>query len=508
MAVNQLKAGAIISYANIFITNIVGLLITPYIITSLGKAEYGLYTMIGALVGQMTVLDFGLNNTIVRFVAKYRAEKDKKGEENFLAHSFLLYFGIAIAITIAGIFIYFNLDTFYNATLTASELQKAKVMAIILIFNLAITLPGGAFLGICNGYEEFVLPKLAGIVKYIIRSALVVGLLYYGGDSIGLVILDTLVNLVIVVVHILIVFRKLKVRIHFYGLDKKLIRTMLSFSIWIFVFAMVNQLRWPFGQAILGHFYEPSMIAIYAVGITLGNYYGAFSSAISSLFLPRAMQMITAVASHKELTDTFIKISRLILIILLYVFGGFILVGREFIFFWVGPEYYEAYRYVIYIMFGLTFILSQSFANDLLQARNMLSFRGILLLILTIIGVLAGTLLSQYYGMIGMIIGTVFFMLLERVIMWKYYSEKLGLQMMRYFKEISSLFLVSIVITGCCYYIKSFVPSQGIINFIFNAGYYSVFYFLMIYFVLTSYEKSLIRAMLPKKNQHNTNGGY
>ena len=77
MAVNQLKGGVALSYITIFLTNVIGLLITPFIIRSLGTAEYGLYTMIGALVGYMSVLDFGLNKTVVRFVAKYRAEKEK-----------------------------------------------------------------------------------------------------------------------------------------------------------------------------------------------------------------------------------------------------------------------------------------------------------------------------------------------------------------------------------------------------------------------------------------------
>ena len=100
MKINQLKGGALLSYVSIFLTNIIGLILTPFIIRSLGSAEYGLYTMIGAYIGYMSVLDFGLNNTVIRFIAKYNAEKDKKGEENFLAHSFIMYICISICICI------------------------------------------------------------------------------------------------------------------------------------------------------------------------------------------------------------------------------------------------------------------------------------------------------------------------------------------------------------------------------------------------------------------------
>ena len=93
---SQLKKGAFLNYATIFLTNVVGLLLTPFILNHLGKEEYGVYTTIGALVGTISVLDLGLNNTIVRFVAKYQAEKDKKGEENFLATTMIIYFCISL----------------------------------------------------------------------------------------------------------------------------------------------------------------------------------------------------------------------------------------------------------------------------------------------------------------------------------------------------------------------------------------------------------------------------
>lgn len=97
---SQLKKGALLSYINLFVTNVTGILVTPFVIKSLGDSEYGLYTLIGAFVGYLSVLDLGLNNAIVRFVALYRAEKSKKSEENFLAISFLIYGLIALLIMI------------------------------------------------------------------------------------------------------------------------------------------------------------------------------------------------------------------------------------------------------------------------------------------------------------------------------------------------------------------------------------------------------------------------
>ena len=290
MKINQLKGGAALSYVSILLTNIIGLILTPFIIRSLGSAEYGLYTMIGAIVGYMTVLDFGLNNTVVRFVAKFKAEKDKKGQENFLAHSFIMYGCISLLVLIVGFTFYSSLESFYADTLTNNQIEKAKLMVLILVFNLAISLPGGAFSGICYGYEVFILPKIINIIKYLFRSGLVVLILLNGGDSVSLVIMDTILNIMIIVIHGYIVFKIIKVQVKMHEYNRKMFGKIMSFSIWLFIFAIVHQLRWQFGQLILGLYYSTTIVAIYAVGSTLGNYYGAFSSAISSVFLPRAIQ--------------------------------------------------------------------------------------------------------------------------------------------------------------------------------------------------------------------------
>ena len=104
---SELKRGAILTYGTIILTNITGILLTPLIINKLGDAEYGLYTLIGALVGYISVLDFGLNNTIVRFVAKYRVKGDKIGEENFLAISMVIYAIISVIIIVVGLTLFF-----------------------------------------------------------------------------------------------------------------------------------------------------------------------------------------------------------------------------------------------------------------------------------------------------------------------------------------------------------------------------------------------------------------
>ncbi|WP_396195387.1 oligosaccharide flippase family protein, partial [Flavobacterium sp.] len=431
---SQLKKGAILSYVTIILTNGIGLVLTPFMIQKLGDSEYGLYTLIGSLIGYISILDFGLNNAIVRFVARYRALEDRKGEENFLATTMLIYTIIASLILAVGVFLYFHLETVFTK-LTSSELHKAKVMFGILIFNLTITLPGGAFSAIANAYEHFVFPRMLNIVKYLVRSLLLVAILVWGGDAISIVVLDTVINLLVIGINAFYIFYKLQVKFKLHEVDFTLVREIFNYSFWIFVFAIMGQFQWQSGQVILGVVSGTTAVAIYGVGIMLGTYYGAFSTAISSVFLPRATQMTAFEASGEELTLMMVRIGRFSLITLLMILGGFLLYGQQFILLWVGPTYQSSWLIALIIMFSYTLPLVQSFANSILESKSLFSFKAITYITLIVLGTILGYFLIEKFGAVGLIVGSTSGWILSQVIMNFYYHKVLKLEISRFFAE-------------------------------------------------------------------------
>ena len=81
---NQRRWGAVLSYVNIILTVVVGLLYTPLMLRLLGQSEYGLYSLIGSVVGYLSVLDMGLGNTLVRYTAKNRVDGTTQREADKL----------------------------------------------------------------------------------------------------------------------------------------------------------------------------------------------------------------------------------------------------------------------------------------------------------------------------------------------------------------------------------------------------------------------------------------
>lgn len=432
---HQLKIGAILSYLNIAANILLGLIVTPIIIHGLGEAQYGVYTLIGSLVSYLVAFDLGLNNAVIRYIALYRAQGNKEKEENFIAIVLMIFCLITFVIVILGIIFYYNLERLYGTTFSAEQLEMAKIMLIVLILNVLITVPGGAFTAICNGYEEFVFPRAARLIHYLLRSALVVAIMHSGSNAIGLVILDTVLNLLLIVGSLYYVFSRLSVRVKLHEYDWKYAKSILGYSIWIFLFALIYQIQWRSGQVILGLNYDPTIVGIYGVGVLLGLYFTSFGNVINGLLLPKAVQSVHHNQTTEELTDMTIRFGRISLLLCLLVFGGFILFGREFIHLWVGETYTPAWFVAMLIMAVYLLPISQGYSHALLEATKKVRFKALASLFFSLFGTIVGGLMSLKYGLQGMILGIFLCLLLLQMVMTGYYHRVLEVNMFKFFSK-------------------------------------------------------------------------
>lgn len=437
MGKSQLKTGIYLSYISLFVTNISNLILTPFIIRGLGDSEYGLYMLIGAFVGYIAVLDFGLGNATVRFVAKYRAENNKVKEENFLFSTFIIYAIISGIILFVGSIIYLNLSFIFDASLTDQEIKIAKTMFIILLINLAFTLPMKSFIGIINAYEKFAIPKLITIFRVLIRMGLVLLLLSLGYKAIAIVMIDAILNLAMLLLAMAYVFMKLKVKVKLHYFESKIFKEILSYSSWIFVSVIVDQIYWRIGHLILGIYVSTTEVAVFAIGIMFGQYFITFSTAISGVFLPKITRMVTNHASGEQLTNVLIRTGRIQFIILGLILTGFILIGQDFLILWAGSGYDESWRIGLIVMMPLTIVLTQTIGISILQAKNLHKFRAIIYLIIAIINTFISIYLSKLYGSVGAAIGTSLSLVMGNIIAINlYYHYKVNLNMLRFYKEL------------------------------------------------------------------------
>ncbi len=189
---NQLKAGAILSYLTLILNSVIALVYTPFMTFKLGQAEYGLYSLVASIISTLTVLDLGFGNAVIRYTAKYKAE-NKKDELNKMFGMFFVIFGVIALVTLGiGAVLYYNLDTIFAQNMTESELGKLRIMFLLLIFNLAFTFIMSVYRSIIVAYERFVFQKLINLLRIILNPIVMVVLLSYGYKAISMVVVQTI----------------------------------------------------------------------------------------------------------------------------------------------------------------------------------------------------------------------------------------------------------------------------------------------------------------------------
>lgn len=478
MGSGQLKAGVYLSYLTLALSNLIALAYTPIMLRMIGQSEYGLYSLVASIIAYLTVLDFGFGNAIVRFTAKYLAE-DKKAETYNLFGLFLALYLIAgvIALTI-GIGLYCNVDALFGHSMTIAELGKARIMMLLLTFNLFFTFPLSVFSSIVTAYEQFVFQKVVNIIRILIQPCIMLPLLFWGYKAIAMVVVTTLLNIACLLANAWFCFARLKIRVYFRHFQWGLLKEIVSYSYFVFLTIIVDRAFWSAGQFILGVENGTTQVAIFSIAVQLCTYYMAFSIAISNVFLPKMTQMVAWNSSEHDLSALFVRIGRIQYFILGFILAGFVLFGKQFIAYWAGSGYESVYLLTLVMMIPQTVPLIQNIAISILQAQNKQKFRSYNNFFFSLLSVAAAFLLSKHFGALGVATAVGGALLLGHgLVMNIYYSKRIRLNIRSFWKEILHITLVIAAAMLVSWQVNRLMPGEGIGWYILKIILFSLFFF-------------------------------
>ena len=503
MPVNQLKAGVVLNYVVIILNTVVGLLYTPYMLRMMGQSEYGLYSLVASVIAYLTVLDLGFGNAIVRYTAKFRAEKKTEEQYEMFGMFFLLYLVIGIIAFGIGLGLYFNVGTLFGNTMTAVELDRARIMMLLLVANLAFTFPMSIWGSIIQAYEDFVFQKSLNIFRIILNTAVMICLLHFGYKAVAMVVVQTIFNVLTLVLNFIYCRRKLNIHIYFrfkhfhWGFLKE----VAIYSFWIFLNAIMDRVYWSTGQFVLGAMVGTAAVAVFAIAIQLEGMYMQFSTAISSVFLPKVTAMVATNRSRKEISDLFIRTGRIQYIVLAYILSGFIIFGRQFIELWAGAGYSDAYIISLLFFIPLTVPLIQNLGITILQARNEMKFRSVLYIIIALVSLAMQIVLTRFFGGIGCAMGVSGALVVGQIlIMNVYYQRRQDLDIKTFWKEISKMSIIPIVlIFSSMLVIRHFFALDSWGKLILGIAAFSLVYIPLFFrFSMTDDERNLFISMFHK----------
>ena len=435
MSKNVLKAGAILSYILIIVDTLYGLLFVPFLISSLGNSEYGVYRIIASFTNSLAILDFGIGGTMLRFTAKYRAEKDKDSINNFSAMGMIQAFAFFILIATASFFMYQLLDPLYNDSLSAVELAKAKKLFYFTSITIAITPFERVLFGILSGFEEFKFTKGLQIMILVLKMLLLIPLLLKFGDAIVLVGMNLLAVIASILIQFVFLRYKCGVRIKLKKWDNKVFKSSVGYTTLSFIQSIAVQFNSNLDNIVIGAVIGATAVAVYSIGLQLYNMFEHLAMAFSDLMLPTVSRQIAQGADNSLLEDTVIKVGRLEFIVLGGALSGFAIIGKEFVFLWLGETYLWAWDVAIILMIPTMIPLIQNVCLSILRARNKMKFRTIAVCIMAFFNLAITIIGVKLYGPLAASFGTALGLICANIIAMNYYYYRvLHLNLFRIFR--------------------------------------------------------------------------
>ena len=478
----QIKLGVIISYFAIAFNIVAGLIYTPWMVSQIGKSDYGLYTLANSLI-TLFLVDFGLGQAVSRYVSKYRAEGDEEKVNNFLGAVYKLYLIIDAVIFVILLIVFFLIDSIY-VKLTPDELEKFKVVYVISASYAVFHFPFVTFNGILTSYEKFVPLKLSDLMCKVVTIALTVAALLMGWGLYSLVAVHVIAGLITVFVKFIFIKRGTPVKVNFKFFDKGLYKEIFGFSVWVTVSLLAQRLIFNITPSILGIVASTAAIAVFGVITTIEGYTYTITSAINGMFMPKISRIYAKNDGENDITSLLLSVGKFQFALNGIIIVGFAVVGRLFIKLWMGPDYLDAYWGILLVTVPGLFFNSLQIGNTAMVVQNKVRLQAIIAVVSGVINVSLSFIFSHSFGVIGaalsIFVAYMFRAIATNIVCYK----KMHLDIPRFAKECYLRMSVPMLLTlAAGFGINYLISDAGWLSLIIKGGLVCVVYAIAVFFL-------------------------
>jgi O-antigen/teichoic acid export membrane protein len=366
----SLVLGAATNWAAFAATLAVGFFLAPYLIRSLGDARYGVWCVVESVLAYFTLFDLGIAACLVRFVARRHATGERD-ELNKLVSACLGLFVLAAGcvLLVGG-----ALVPFVGAGLERKLGEPGDVTPFMLLMlaNLAVTLPLSVFPSILDGVQRFGAKSAVRLVCLALRVGGIVWVMETRPGLFPLAVVYTAVNLLEHGLMALLAFRFLPgLRLSYGLIDRATLREVKGYSVDAFLAMLAGRITVQTGAIVVGGFLTVAAAAHYALAARLVE--------LAKNLLRSATTTLTPAVSAREATGDLDGVRRVlltgtrcVLYIVLPIHLGLLFFGRPFLARWVGGAQYAEWCYpaVAVLSATLTIGVAQSVAARILYGMG------------------------------------------------------------------------------------------------------------------------------------------
>ncbi len=378
--------------------------LTPILISSLGDARYGLWSLIGAVGFNAYLLMLGAPVVVVRFLAKARAEGDVDGAREIYSTALALLTAVGAAVSLIGFAVaaLMAAGVLFPETSTPELAIATAVMAFLFGMEFPAAAAGGALGSVARqDIQSHIL-----VYRSAARLAVAIGALSFAPrlDVLALAIAAADIS---AQAALFLAARKFAplARFEAGAIRKKTLGVVLNFGGFAFLSQFANKSMYYFALMIVGALMTPIMVAYYSVVIQL---IARVQTAVMQAFgvLVPAFSAYASQPRSPALHARFLFTLRVATCIASIMLGGITAFGKPFLSTWISPEYATATPALVILAVASFFELSQTPMRRLAVALDTHRMLAIADVVVGVANLALTFALIGPFGLIGVALGT------------------------------------------------------------------------------------------------------
>lgn len=396
---------AVASYAKFAISMVVVLLLTPFIIRSIGLEAFGLWSLVISTVGFFGLLDLGFGAGVVKIVAECRGSGDLERRNRVLSTLLPVYLSLALIAVLGLVVLSFAFPLIFTVPM------ESHSTALVLIWLLAsrsvvLALPLGIFRGVLFGEQRIYAVnaiEAGSVILYGIGAWFV---LSNGYGVLALAVVNLAAMLVEYGAYTGLAYALVPgLRISPALADRRIFSELARFSASTFVINVAALVLLRTDPIIVTFFLPLSAVAVYAIALKISEYTHLLSKQFINILAPFVAELHGSKESDK-IRFVLINCTKyalagaLILSVPIWAFA------REIVVLWVGPTFVDAAPVLILLTMAMAIAVPQMVASNVLVMTGRQSSTARAATLSVILNVVLSVALVRPLGLIGVALGT------------------------------------------------------------------------------------------------------
>jgi O-antigen/teichoic acid export membrane protein len=395
----------LVSVYGVYAASIVsGLVVTPVLLHSIGKVEFGIWAVIGSLVVYLSLLDVGVGPSIVRMGAEYRGRRAPEETSALASTGLTLYAAIALLTVPVGL----GLAWIAPLIIDTPEhlVGPTRVATLLLVLGFVLRFPLGLYTNLLIAQQRWDVTNFASVVSIVLYAGAVVLLLPRTGGLVLLAALTLGATLVRLVLPLLWVGRELPgLRFRRALVTRARMRELLSFSWQNFLLHTAARVVFSADLIVVAVVLGPVAAALYALPAKLFSLAFGLGTAGTNLLYP-AYAELEGAEEHERQQRLVRSGLRAGMVVALLLALPFILIPDQLLYAWVGPGYGDSVAPLI--LLGCVLLVHQpiSILAQYLIARARQQGLALVLIATVAVNVALSVVLASSVGIWGVAFST------------------------------------------------------------------------------------------------------